>query len=67
MRPVAVGLLCLHLSHGVSAAFQSLGLKNKTWGPLLDRASAGFAVVIFLGYASIPVAVLMGLGKEIVK
>lgn len=64
---VAVGLLCLHLSHGVSAAFQSLGLKNKTWGPLLDRASIGLAVVIFLGYASIPVAVLMGLGKEFVK
>jgi succinate dehydrogenase / fumarate reductase cytochrome b subunit len=64
---VAVGLLCLHLSHGVSAAFQSLGLKNKTWGPLLDRFAQGFAVVIFLGYASIPAAVLLGLGKELVK
>jgi succinate dehydrogenase / fumarate reductase cytochrome b subunit len=26
---LAMGLLCLHLSHGVSSAFQSLGLKNK--------------------------------------
>jgi succinate dehydrogenase / fumarate reductase, cytochrome b subunit len=64
---VAVGLLCLHLSHGVSAAFQSLGLKNKTWGPLLDRFAKGFAVVIFLGYAAIPAGVLLGLGKELVK
>jgi len=64
---VAVGLLCLHLSHGVSAAFQSLGLKNKACGPLLDRFAQGFAVVIFLGYAAIPAAVLMGLGKELVK
>ena len=64
---VAIGLLCLHLSHGVSAAFQSLGLKNKTVGPILDKVSKGFAVVIFLGYASIPAAVLLGLGKELVK
>lgn len=64
---LAIGLLCLHLSHGVSAAFQSLGLKNKTWGPFLDRFAKGFAIVIFLGYASIPTAVLLGLGKEVVK
>ncbi len=64
---VAVGLLCLHLSHGVSAAFQSLGLKNETWRPILDKFAKGFAVVIFIGYASIPAAVLMGLGKEVVK
>lgn len=64
---VAVGLLCLHLSHGVRAAFQSLGFKNKTWGPLLDRSASAFAVVIFVGYASIPLAVLLGLGKELVK
>lgn len=64
---VAVGLLCLHLSHGVNAAFQSLGLRNKGWAPLLDKFAIGFAVVIFLGYASIPAAVLLGLGKEIVK
>lgn len=64
---VAVGLLSLHLSHGVSAAFQSLGLKNKVYGPLLDKGAKVFAVVIFLGYASIPAAVLLGLGKEALK
>src|SRR5258705_10122595 len=30
---VAMALLCLHLSHGVSAMFQSLGWKNKVYGP----------------------------------
>lgn len=64
---VAIGLLCLHLSHGVSAMFQSLGLKCRSFGPLLDKAAQAFAVVIFIGYASIPVAVLLGLGKEVVK
>ena len=64
---VAIGLLCLHLSHGIGAAFQSLGLKNKSWTPILDNLSRAIAIVIFLGYASIPAAVLLGLGKEVVK
>jgi succinate dehydrogenase / fumarate reductase cytochrome b subunit len=64
---VSVGLLSLHLSHGVSAMFQSLGLKNKKSGPIVDRAAKVFAGLIFVGYASIPVAVLLGLGKEVVN
>lgn len=65
---VAMALLCLHLSHGVSSAFQSLGLKNKTYGPLIDRGGKALAVLIFLGYASIPLAVLLGvIGREVVK
>lgn len=62
---VAVGLLCLHLSHGISAMFQSLGIKNKYYGQVIDKVAKVIAVVIFLGYASIPIAVLMGLGKEV--
>jgi succinate dehydrogenase / fumarate reductase cytochrome b subunit len=61
---VAVGLLCLHLSHGVSATFQSLGLKNQTWGGLIDRLAIVVAWALFLGYASIPLAILFGYGKE---
>jgi succinate dehydrogenase / fumarate reductase cytochrome b subunit len=65
---VGVGLLCLHLSHGVRAMFQSLGVKNGHWGPLIDRAAAVLAWVLFLGYASIPLAVLLQLvGKEVAR
>ena len=64
---VGIGLLCLHLSHGVSSMFQSLGLKNKTYGPCLDRASRIIAWLIFLGYVSIPISVLLGYGKEALK
>ncbi len=60
---IGVGLLCLHLSHGVSAMFQSLGWKNKTYGPCLDKASRAIAWLIFLGYIAIPVAILCGYGK----
>jgi succinate dehydrogenase / fumarate reductase cytochrome b subunit len=60
---LAMALLCLHLSHGVSAMFQSLGLKNKSCGPLIENIATVAAWVIFLGYVSIPVAVLAGIVK----
>ncbi|MBC8096084.1 MAG: succinate dehydrogenase cytochrome b subunit [Akkermansiaceae bacterium] len=64
---LGVGLLCLHLSHGISAMFQSLGWKNKVYGPCLDRGARVMAVLIFLGYISIPAAILLGLVKEATK
>jgi succinate dehydrogenase cytochrome b subunit len=60
---LAMALLCLHLSHGASAMFQSVGLKNEVYGPVIDRVAPIVAWVIFLGYVSIPVAVLCGFGK----
>src|SRR3989475_13233295 len=57
---LALGLLCLHLSHGVSATFQSVGLKNEVSGPLIDRFARAAAWLIFLGYISIPIAILLG-------
>jgi succinate dehydrogenase / fumarate reductase cytochrome b subunit len=62
-----MALLCLHLSHGVSSMFQSIGWKNKAYGPVLDKASRWLAGLIFLGYSSIPVAILLGYGKEALK
>jgi len=64
---LGMGLLCLHLSHGVSSMFQSIGWKNKAFGPLLDRFARAAAFVIFIGYSSIPVAILFGYGKEALK
>src|SRR5436309_9833523 len=62
---LAMGLLCLHLSHGVAAMFQSVGWKNDVYGPALDRFAKVAAWLIFLGYVSIPIAVLLGYGKEV--
>jgi succinate dehydrogenase / fumarate reductase cytochrome b subunit len=58
---VGVGLLCLHLSHGASAMWQSLGWKKNSYAPLLDGLAKWGALAIFLGYASIPLAVLFKL------
>ena len=56
-------LLALHLSHGSSSFFQSLGLNNKTLTPRLAFGGRVFAWLLFIGYTSIPVAVLLGLVK----
>jgi len=64
---IGIGLLCLHLSHGVSSMFQSLGWKNKVYGPCLDTGARVLAWLIFLGYVSIPISVLLGYGKEALK
>ncbi len=60
----AMFLLCLHLSHGSSSFFQSIGLNNKNLAPRLAFAGRVFAWLLFIGYSSIPAAVLLGLVKR---
>src|SRR5579864_5835547 len=64
---IGIALLCLHLSHGLSSMFQSIGWKNKAYSPFLEKAARVVAWLIFLGYISIPVAILLGYGKEALK
>lgn len=52
-------LLALHLSHGTSSFFQSLGLNDEKLAPRLATIGRIFAWLIFIGYTSIPVAVLL--------
>src|SRR5580698_5732200 len=56
---VGVGLLCLHLSHGLSAMFQSLGWKKNSYAPCLESGAKWLSALIVVGYVSIPVAILM--------
>ncbi len=64
---LGVGLLCLHLSHGASSMFQSMGWRNEAYRPFLDKAAPVVAWLIFLGYISIPLAIQLGYGKEVLK
>ena len=57
---LAMTLLCLHLSHGASAMWQSMGWKKRSYGPFLDSAAKWGSALIFLGYISIPVSILLG-------
>lgn len=57
---VAMTLLCSHISHGVASMFQTLGFRSKKSASLIKRVSLGYAVVIWAGFVSIPVAILFG-------
>lgn len=60
---VGLFLLTLHLTHGSSSFFQSLGFNNERLTPKLAVGGRIFAWLLFIGYASIPVTVLLGLVK----
>jgi succinate dehydrogenase / fumarate reductase, cytochrome b subunit len=56
-------LLALHLRHGAWSMFQSLGVSHPRHNDLLKKAAIAFAVIIFLGFVSVPVGVMTGLVK----
>ena len=58
---IGLFLLTLHLTHGSSSFFQSLGLNDQKLTPRLAVGGRIFAWLLFIGYTSIPVAVLLGL------
>lgn len=57
---VAMICLCSHLSHAIFSAFQSLGLSMVGKDTLLKRVARYVAVATVVGFASVPVAVLLG-------
>src|SRR5213596_70275 len=56
---VGLLLLTLHLTHGSSSFFQSLGLNNQRLTPRLAIGGRILAWLLFIGYTSIPIAVLL--------
>jgi len=52
---IALFLLGYHLKHGFQSAFQTLGLRGKTYTPFLDVVSFIFWFLIPLGFAAMPV------------
>lgn len=54
---IAMTLLCSHLSHGVASIFQTLGLRSKKSAPLITFVSKSYALLIWIGFLSIPVAI----------
>jgi succinate dehydrogenase / fumarate reductase cytochrome b subunit len=57
---VAMGLLMLHLRHGIWSMFQTIGLNHPRYTPKIQAFASGFSLLLFLGFSSIPVAVLLG-------
>jgi succinate dehydrogenase / fumarate reductase cytochrome b subunit len=57
---VAVGMLMLHLYHGLWSIFQTLGLNHPRYSPALKAFARAVSILLFAGFISIPIAVLVG-------
>lgn len=60
---VSVIFLGLHLNHGAQSAFQTLGINNKTYASILKAIGTIFALIITIGFASLPITFFFELIK----
>ena len=57
---LSMGVLWLHLRHGIASTFQTLGLNTARTMPRWEWIGRIMSMAIFLGYVAIPLAVLAG-------
>ena len=57
---LSLGLLGMHLSHGISSVFQTLGLNGRKSASLIKHGALVVSWVLMVGFASIPVAAVAG-------
>lgn len=57
---IAMVFLGMHLEHGVSSLFQTLGLNNSRYNPVIRKLGPIIGVVVAVGFISMPVSVLAG-------
>jgi succinate dehydrogenase / fumarate reductase, cytochrome b subunit len=58
---VAMALVGMHLWHGVSSAFQSLGADHPRYTPAIRKVGFVLALILGGGFISIPVIIYLGL------
>ena len=52
---VAMVLLGFHLNHGFQSAFQTFGWTHKKYTPLIEKIGTIYAIMMAVGFASIPI------------
>ncbi len=52
---IAMCFLGLHLAHGVESVIQTLGIKNSKHSTAINNFSRCFAILIVIGFSSIPI------------
>jgi len=52
---IAMILLGFHLNHAFQSAFQTFGLNHKKYTPLIKTIGTIYAIVMALGFASVPI------------
>jgi succinate dehydrogenase / fumarate reductase cytochrome b subunit len=51
--------VAFHLYHGFQSAFQTLGINNKKYTPIIKAAGIGYSILIPLGFAIIPIIMFL--------
>lgn len=64
---LGVTFLAFHLTHALRSAFHTLGMNNKTYAPIWEMVSRGFAIFIWLGFASFPILFYFGIAGNTLK
>lgn len=57
---VGMGALLMHLTHGVSSFFQTIGANHPNWVRLWNTTGPVLGVIVFLGNIAMPLAVYAG-------
>ena len=58
---LSMAALLLHLTHGIQSSFQTWGLNNDRTLPVVEKIGIVAAIILFLGYAAIPVVIVTGI------
>ena len=56
---VVMTLLGFHLRHGIWSAFQSLGLANDKYLPILEKLALVFSILLAIGFILIPIILFL--------
>jgi succinate dehydrogenase / fumarate reductase cytochrome b subunit len=57
---IGLASLLFHLLQGFQSAFQTFGINNRRWLPIIRGIGVVYSVVIVLLFASMPIAFLAG-------
>ena len=60
---IAMILLGYHLNHGFQSAFQTFGWNHKKYTPWIKKIGTAYAIIMALGFASMPIYFLLGGGN----
>ena len=49
----------LHLNHAIASAFQTLGVTNRRFVPIIRQIGPALSIIIALGFSSVPLAIIL--------
>ncbi len=55
---ISMVIVALHVRHGLWSAFQTVGANHPKYMPFIQKLSIVFAVIVGIGFFSLPLAIL---------